>query len=396
MIECNVCLRERPESEFYNITVGIEGVKLYYSSTVDEVCKDCLNVNDIRIIHSAGNNISYEIKNKSLYIERKQANWYRDVLGVPQQSVVELSEAVRILRDRKILSLSGKSDKGNLKSARDFLRIRIKDGMISDFLQAPTSLSGSHYVQVISREDLEKTIKYASQGKFKTSGTHEVPFEKLLNLKENGWVLFLNDEANPWLEESSLKVKFFVNSFSEKTPCRKCGEVKSFKEFRYTGKDRSILTFDCLDCESKRHAAKYAGYTQEEKDDFLQKVKLWKLNNPEKRREYSKSPANRAARNVRRRLSSFMKTHDNNFNQGIGCTRIELVKHLESLFKPGMSWCNYGAGENGDHAGSWHIDHKVPISKFKGDRPNHYTNLQPLWSQENMSKGNKMLDNEVS
>ena len=391
MIECNVCLQERPESEFYNITLGIEGEKTHFSSSVDEVCKDCLSVDDIQIIQREGY-VGYEIKNKSLYIERKQANWYKHVLGVPQQSMVELGEVAEILKERKILSLGCENHRDNLKNVRDFLRVRIKDGILSDFLQIPTSLSGSRYVQVISREDLEKVIKYASQGKFKGSNTHEVPFQKLLNLKEKGWVLFLNDDS----DQDNLKVKFFINEFSEKTPCRKCGEVKPFKEFRYTGKDKSILTFECLECESKNNAAKYAGYTKEEKDDFLQKVKLWRLNNPEKRKEYSKTPANRAARNVRKRLSSFMKTHDNNFNQGIGCTRIELVQHLESLFSPGMSWDNYGSGENGDHVGSWHIDHKIPISKFKGDHPNHYTNLQPLWAQENMSKGNKVLDKEVS
>tara|TARA_R100000008_G_scaffold27421_1_gene15201 strand:+ start:1050 stop:2237 length:1188 start_codon:yes stop_codon:yes gene_type:complete len=395
MIECNVCLQERPESEFYNITVGIEGEKTYFSSTVDEICKDCLSVDDIQIIQRTGH-VGYEIKNKSLYIERRQANWYKHVLGVPQQSMVELGEVAEILKERKILTLGCENHRDNLKIVRDFLKIRIKDGIIPDFFQIPISLSGSGYVQAMSREDLERVIKYASQGKFKASNTHEVSFEKLLNLKEKGWVVFLDEDQNQWLEQDALKVKFFVNSFSGKTPCRKCGEVKTFKEFRYTGKDKSILTFDCLECESKRAAAKYAGYTKEEKDDFLQKVKLWRLNNPEKRKEYTKNPANRAARNVRKRLKSFMKTHDNNFNQGIGCTRIELVRHLESLFKPGMSWDNYGSGENGDHVGSWHIDHKIPISKFKGEHPNHYTNLQPLWAQENMSKGNKVLDKEVS
>lgn len=389
MIECNVCLKERPESEFYNITLGIEGEKTYFSSTVDEICKHCLNVEDIRVIQRLGY-VGYEIKNKSLYIERRQANWYKYVLEVPQESMVELVEAAEILKERKILTLNCGNHRDNIKNARDFLRIRIKDGIISDFLQIPTTLSGSSYAQVISREDLEIVIKYASQGKFKGSNTHQVSFDKLLSLKEKGWVVFVNEE------QDEFKVKFFINDFSKKTPCRKCGEVKPFKQFRYTGKDKSILTFDCLECESKRAAAKYAGYTEEEKNDFLQKVKLWRRNNPEKYKEYKKTPASRVATNVRKRLKSFMKTHDSNFNQGIGCTRIELVQHLESLFKPGMSWANYGSGENGDHVGSWHIDHKIPISKFKGEHPNHFTNLQPLWSQENMSKGNKVLDKEIS
>ena len=53
-------------------------------------------------------------------------------------------------------------------------------------------------------------------------------------------------------------------------------------------------------------------------------------------------------------------------------------------FKEGMCWENHG---------SWHIDHKKPISKFKeGTSPkivNSLCNLQPLWAEENLSKGNK-------
>jgi hypothetical protein len=63
-----------------------------------------------------------------------------------------------------------------------------------------------------------------------------------------------------------------------------------------------------------------------------------------------------------------------------------LRKHLEAQFKPGMSWDNYG---------SWHIDHKVPISAFfftSWDDPQFKEcwslgNLQPLWAKENQSKG---------
>ena len=53
-----------------------------------------------------------------------------------------------------------------------------------------------------------------------------------------------------------------------------------------------------------------------------------------------------------------------------------------------MTWDNYG---------EWHIDHIKPISSFDlKDAKNqklamHYTNLQPLWAKDNISKGNKIL-----
>jgi len=41
----------------------------------------------------------------------------------------------------------------------------------------------------------------------------------------------------------------------------------------------------------------------------------------------------------------------------IGCNIDHVKKHLESLFKEGMTWENYGI--NG-----WHIDHIMPCSSF--------------------------------
>jgi len=70
----------------------------------------------------------------------------------------------------------------------------------------------------------------------------------------------------------------------------------------------------------------------------------------------------------------------------LGCTVEELRAHLEKQFKRGMSWSNYGR---------WHIDHIRPCASFDLTDPEqqricfHYSNLQPLWAEENMRKGAK-------
>lgn len=74
----------------------------------------------------------------------------------------------------------------------------------------------------------------------------------------------------------------------------------------------------------------------------------------------------------------------------VGCTPGELVKYLESKFKDGMSWDNYGFY-------GWHIDHIIPVSSFDLSKEEdlvkcfHYTNLQPLWADENLRKSNKII-----
>jgi hypothetical protein len=66
----------------------------------------------------------------------------------------------------------------------------------------------------------------------------------------------------------------------------------------------------------------------------------------------------------------------------LGCDFLTLKNHFESLFTEGMTWGNMGL---------WHIDHKRPLAIAKTEEDliklNHYTNLQPLWSLDNLKKG---------
>jgi hypothetical protein len=68
----------------------------------------------------------------------------------------------------------------------------------------------------------------------------------------------------------------------------------------------------------------------------------------------------------------------------IGCTIDELIMHLSNMFLDGMSFENHG---------EWHIDHIIPLVTAKTEEEviklNHYTNLQPLWAIDNLSKGGK-------
>jgi hypothetical protein len=66
----------------------------------------------------------------------------------------------------------------------------------------------------------------------------------------------------------------------------------------------------------------------------------------------------------------------------------EIKNSIESQFKPGMTWNNYG---------EWHIDHKTPLAHFVKIGVidpaviNRIDNLQPLWAIDNMRKGGRLL-----
>ena len=72
----------------------------------------------------------------------------------------------------------------------------------------------------------------------------------------------------------------------------------------------------------------------------------------------------------------------------LGCSIEECRNHLQNNFKEEMTWQNHG---------KWHIDHIIPCSTFDLSKEEeqkkcfHYSNLQPLWANENLSKGNKIL-----
>lgn len=71
----------------------------------------------------------------------------------------------------------------------------------------------------------------------------------------------------------------------------------------------------------------------------------------------------------------------------LGCDWNQLKHHIESQFTNGMNW---------DNRHKWHIDHIIPLasaqSKEDVERLNHYSNLRPLWSIDNLKKGAKTTE----
>jgi hypothetical protein len=145
-------------------------------------------------------------------------------------------------------------------------------------------------------------------------------------------------------------------------------------------------------------------------------TRRWREKNPQKIQEYKpardawwdknrdKMNAHRRVKNKKRRandrLFAFavnLRTRMNNvfrlqkmvkplgFGVILGTTLENARKHLEDQFKPGMSWENYG---------EWHVDHVIPLASAKDIDEIvalcHFTNLQPLWQKENLSKGARM------
>jgi hypothetical protein len=149
-------------------------------------------------------------------------------------------------------------------------------------------------------------------------------------------------------------------------------------------------------------------YYQKNREVVIERSRNFRLNNPNYSKDYRERNPNypnqyrkkrinedtlfRLSYSVRSRLHIFFTknniTKKNKTFDFVGCSPEFLKEHLEKQFKDGMNWDNYG--KNG-----WHIDHIIPLSSAKNEEEMyklcHFTNLQPLWAKENLSKGSKII-----
>ena len=92
---------------------------------------------------------------------------------------------------------------------------------------------------------------------------------------------------------------------------------------------------------------------------------------------------------LRKKLKAHLANKNSSALSLAGCTMEELKAHIESKFEEGMSWENWALD-------GWHLDHIIPCSSFdltieeEQKKCFHYTNLQPLWAKDNLSKTNKL------
>lgn len=146
-------------------------------------------------------------------------------------------------------------------------------------------------------------------------------------------------------------------------------------------------------CTEKYHAKGVCSKHYRTLDTSKRNEAKLRKQNRQKRREYLR---NHRINNLNYRLSEALRGRLWNILRGkqkagssvddLGCTIDELKQHLEAQFSDGMNWDNWSRD-------GWHIDHIVPLASFDlTDRDQflkatHFTNLQPLWAKENLSKG---------
>jgi ribosomal protein L40E len=143
-------------------------------------------------------------------------------------------------------------------------------------------------------------------------------------------------------------------------------------------------------------AESHKKWKEENREYYLNWQKQYRERNKDKKRQWEKADRKsnlnrRLSDNLRNRLNIAIKNHAKSGSavEDLGCSIEEFKSYLQSKFQPGMTWDNWSFT-------GWHIDHRTPMSSFNlSDRAEllkacHYTNLQPLWAKDNLSKGSKL------
>lgn len=214
--------------------------------------------------------------------------------------------------------------------------------------------------------------------------------------------------------------KDLLEFYKNRNSCKKCvlelwivyrmknkDKIQQYKkEYRQRNKNK-IRKYN------KQYIRKCAEYDKDKMEKIRESRKKYYLKNRDKiyqikkiYRKINKNKLNRYARKyrekrmkidpiyvlikrIRNRNRQFIKSKNlfktKHFVDYIGCSGEELKIHLEKQFQDGMTWENIN---------KWHLDHIVPISTAKTIEDvyklNHYTNLQPLWAEDNLKKRNKL------
>jgi hypothetical protein len=207
--------------------------------------------------------------------------------------------------------------------------------------------------------------------------------------------------------------------------CTKCKIKKELTEFSKDKKTKDGYNYNCKSCNKeyrednkdkiKEYQKEYQKeYDQANKDKRKEYYKEYREANKDKRKEYlkewrkaNKEYSNEYKKNRRKteplyKLASYLRnrTYQAFKNKGyskntktkemLGIEWEVAKQHIERQFTKGMNW---------DNQGKWHIDHIIPLASANTEEELiklcHYTNLQPLWAEDNLTKSDKIDSQQI-
>ena len=161
-------------------------------------------------------------------------------------------------------------------------------------------------------------------------------------------------DSKKWIEDNKQKIADYYKQYGQRA------DIKAKNKERYE-KNKERL--------AKRNRERFKARTEEEKKAIRQRAYI-------RDKEKNKTCPVYQKRKALEKLFLLRRPNDKLWLEVVGCVQEDFMNHVESLFQEGMTWCN-----RGNHG--WHLDHIHPLRK---GGTNHFSNLQPLWAEDNRKK----------
>lgn len=328
--------------------------------------------------------------------------------------------------DRSYLSWSDKYDYENTFYTNMKNKVIIRCVEHGTFSQYPSShMNGEEGCKVckknnrvkISKEGfkicsmchLEKNIDYFYNGAryckscSKEYASSRKEYHKNFYYKNKDNILKVRKE---YVENNKDKISKFSSKYYEKNKEKifeKNREYYEINKNKICKKQKEYYEINKGDISSRKkeyaeiNKEKLKEYGKKYRSSNVEKLKEYRLINKDRTKRYNKEYINNRLltdpffkfihnlkASIRNSISKMGYSKKSRTYEVLGITYTEFKEYIENLFQDGMSWDNHG---------DWHLDHKIPISWGKTEQEvinlNHYSNLQPLWSKDNLSKGNR-------
>lgn len=176
--------------------------------------------------------------------------------------------------------------------------------------------------------------------------------------------------------------------------CSRCLHIKELIDFNKSKQTATGLHSQCRSCSSiskKEWSRKNKQHERQTAANYYANNKVAIVEKIVKRQAIRRKTniQEKLKHSLRKRISIAIKK---SYKAGsaikdLGCSIEEFKSYIESQFKPGMTWDNYGRGDS-----KWQLDHIKPLFKFdltdlkQFKDACHYKNLQPIWYKDHLIK----------
>ena len=189
-------------------------------------------------------------------------------------------------------------------------------------------------------------------------------------------------KAKEWYENNKERSSKRAKDYYKKNEL----SIKEYNiQYQIDNKDK-VLRYRKVYYETNKE--RYKKKAREYYNENKVKVKIYSREYAKERRKTD--PLFKMSSNLRTRTSLAFKNKGYSKNtktqEMLGVDWEVCKAHIERQFTKGMKWSNQG---------EWHIDHIIPLASSKTEeglkKLCHYSNLQPLWAEDNLIKSDKII-----